>query len=130
MKEVLEYLKESKTFYIATLEGGQPRVRPFGAVCEFEERLYIVTNNKKAVYKQMMENPRVEVSCMNKGTWLRLEADVVLDSRREARVTMLKEHPMLETMYNADDNMMEVLYLENATATINAMGAETKVIKF
>ena len=132
MQEVLKYLKESGTFYVATNEGQQPRVRPFGVVCEFEGKLYIVTNNQKKVYKQMMTNPKIEISAMNKDTWIRLEAEVVHDPRREARVAMLedKDNAILKSMYNADDNLVEVLYLKNATATISSFTDEPRIIKF
>ena len=86
MKEVINYLKECGTFYLATTEGEQPRVRPFGAVCEFEGKLYIVTNNQKDVYRQMLKNPKVEISGMNQGTWIRITGEVQEDLRREARV--------------------------------------------
>ena len=79
MKEILDYLKSCGTFYIATNEGGQPRVRPFGAVCEFENKLYIVTNNKKKVYAQMLKNPKVEIFGMIKDTWIRIEGEVKED---------------------------------------------------
>ncbi|MDF2989128.1 MAG: NimC/NimA family protein, partial [Eubacterium sp.] len=109
----------------------QPRVRPFGAVAEFEGRLYIVTNNQKKVYKQMLDNPKVEISAMGKdGTWLRLEAEVVQDDRREARVQMLEENSSISSMYSVDDKLMEVLYLTNATATIYSFTGAPKVIKF
>ena len=132
MKEVLAYLKESGTFYLATNDGARPRVRPFGAVCEFERKLYIVTNNQKPVYKQMTANPKIEISSMNKDTWIRLEAEVVHDTRREARVAMLedKDNAMLGNMYNADDGVMVVFYLKNATATISSFTDEPKVITF
>ncbi len=131
MKEILNYLKENPTFYIATCEGNQPRVRPFGAVAEFEGKLYIVTNNRKKVYSQMLDNPKVEISAMGKdGTWLRLEAEVVHDDRREARVRMIEENSGLTSMYSVDDNLMEVLYLKNATAAICSIKGEPRVIKF
>jgi uncharacterized pyridoxamine 5'-phosphate oxidase family protein len=131
MKEILNYLKENPTFFIATTEGDQPRVRPFGAVAEFEGRLYIVTNNQKKVYKQMLANPKVEISAMGKdGTWLRLEAEVAQDDRREARVQMLEENSSISSMYTVDDKLMEVLYLKNATATIYSFTGAPKVIKF
>jgi uncharacterized pyridoxamine 5'-phosphate oxidase family protein len=131
MKEILEYLKKNPIFYIATCEGDQPRVRPFGAVTEFEGKLYIVTNNQKKVYKQMLENPKVEISAMGKdGTWLRLEGKAIHDECREARVKMLEETPSIQKMYTADDNLMEVLYLQDATATIYSFTGEPRVIKF
>ncbi|MFR3729342.1 pyridoxamine 5'-phosphate oxidase family protein [Lacrimispora sp.] len=131
MKEVLDYLKACGTFYLATNEGDQPRVRPFGAVCEFEGKLYITTNNKKNVFAQMKKNPKVEISAMNKGTWIRLEAEAVHDDRREAREAMMEDNKaVLSKMYSVDDGIFEVLYLKNATATICSFTGEPKVIKF
>lgn len=131
MEEVLKYLKECGTFYLATIEGDQPRVRPFGAVCSFEGKLYIITNNKKPVYQQMLKNPKIEISGMSKGTFIRLECEVVPDHRREARVAMMEEYPgSLSKMYSVDDNKMEVLYLQNAKATVNTLTGECNVIEF
>ncbi len=132
MNEVLEFLKDCGTFYIATMDDdNQPRVRPFGAVCEFEEKLYIVTNNQKDVYNQMLNNQKVEICGMNKGKWIRVCGNAVHDSRREARVAMMDANTeSLSRMYTVDDNLMEVLYLENATATIYSFTEEPKVINF
>jgi len=130
MREVLEYLKECGVFYIATDEQGQPRVRPFGVVADFEGKLYISTNNQKDVFKQMQENPKIEISGMKNDTWIRVEATVVRDNRKEAREKMLADNPSLEKMYAADDGKMEVLYLQNATATISSFFNEPKVITF
>lgn len=131
MKQVLQFLKDAGTFYIATSDGDQPRVRPFGAVCEFEGKLYIPTNNKKKVFAQMMKNPKVEICCMANGNWIRVEAEVVNDTRREARSAMLEEYgDTLKNMYSLDDGIFEVLYLKNVTATICSFTAEPVVIKF
>lgn len=131
MEEILKYLKECGTFYLATMDGDQPRVRPFGAVCAFEGKLYIITNNKKPVFQQMLKNPKIEISGMSKGTFIRLECEVVPDDRREARVAMMEEYPgSLSKMYSVDDNKMEVLYLKNAKASINTLTGESKVIEF
>jgi uncharacterized pyridoxamine 5'-phosphate oxidase family protein len=130
MKEVAQYLRDARTFYLATDDNGQPRVRPFGAVAEFEDKLYLVTNNKKDVYRQMLANPKVEISAMHDNTWIRLTAEAVHDDRREARVHMLQENPGLGNMYNPDDNLVEVLYLKNATATVYKFGGEPKVYTF
>lgn len=83
-------MKQCGTFYLATSEDGQPHVRPFGAVCEYEGKLYIVTNNQKKVYRQMLRNPKVEICGMNKGRWIRVEGEVELDGRREARLAIRK----------------------------------------
>jgi uncharacterized pyridoxamine 5'-phosphate oxidase family protein len=130
MKEILEYLKKH-TFFIATCDGDQPRVRPFGAVAEFEGKLYIVTSNRKKCYKQMLENPKIEISAMGDDrTWLRLEAKVIHDSRREARARMLEENKRLSSLYSADDKMMEVLYLQDVTAQLCSSAGEPNVIRF
>ena len=118
MKEVLDFLQKAGTFYVATVDGDQPRVRPFGAVCEFEGKLYLVTNNTKDVYKQMLANPRLEISGMADNKWIRLSAEAVRDERREARKAMLDANEGLRNMYNEDDGTVEVLYLKNATAAI------------
>lgn len=131
MKQVLQFLKDAGTFYIATSDGDQPRVRPFGAVCEFEGKLYIPTNNQKKVFAQMMKNPKIEICGMADGKWIRVEAEVVNDTRREARSAMLEEYgDGLKSMYSLDDGIFEVLYLKNATATICSFTAEPVVIKF
>lgn len=130
MNEVMEYLKSCGTFYLATCEDGQPHVRPFGAVCIFDGKLYIVTNNQKQVYQQMKKNGKVEICGMNKGTWIRVEGTVKEDMRREARVAMMDTNTAsLNNMYTVDDNLMTVFYFENGTATIYSFTAEAKVIE-
>jgi uncharacterized pyridoxamine 5'-phosphate oxidase family protein len=118
MNKALQFLQKAGTFYLATVDGDQPRVRPFGAVCEFEGKLYIVTNNEKDCYKQMIANPKVEISGMAEGKWIRLSAEAVRDDRREARHAMLEANASLRNMYNEDDGRVEVLYLKNATVSI------------
>ena len=131
MDEVFKYLKECGTFYLATCEGDQPRVRPFGAIDLYEGKIYIQTGNIKKVFKQMMEKPKIEICGMQPDrTWIRIEATVVQDDRMEARQHMLDENPGLKRMYAADDGNCEVLYLKDATATICSFTAEPRVIKF
>lgn len=130
MNEVLEYLKNCGTFYLATDEDGQPHVRPFGAVCEYENKLYFVTNNQKNVYHQMKKNKKVEICSMYNGTWIRIEGEVKEDLRRESRVAMMEDNKAaLSSMYTVDDNLMTVFYFEYGTATIYSFTAEPKVIK-
>ena len=131
MNEVVKYLKSCGTFFLATDEDGQPHVRPFGAVCVFENRLYIVTNNQKKVYRQMKRNGKVEICGMHQGTWLRVEGEVKEDTRREARVAMMDDNTAaLSSMYTVDDNLMTVFYFEKGTATIYSFTEEPKVIEF
>lgn len=131
MNEVLEYLNNCGVFYLATTDDDQARVRPFGAVCAFEGKLYIITNNQKRVYQQMIKNPKVEISGMFNNTWIRLEGKVKEDLRREARVAMMEANKeSLSSMYTVDDNLMTVFYFEQATAQICSFTADPIVIAF
>ena len=130
MKEVFDFLKKCGTFYLATEEGVQPRVRPFGAINIFEDKLYIQTGKKKNVSKQMQINPNVEICAFTEGRWVRLEGKVVRDDRIEAKKSMLDANPMLKNMYSAEDDNTEVLYFEKAKATFYSFTEEPKVIEF
>lgn len=130
MERVEKFLKEANTYYLATMEGDQPRVRPFGTAHIFEGKLYIQTGKVKSVYKQLKENPKVEVcACMN-GKWLRVSGELVEDDRREARKSMLDDYTSLRAMYSEDDGNTAVFYFQNATAVFSSFQAEPEVIKF
>ena len=119
MKEVYEFLKNCGVYYLATVEGDQPRVRPFGTVDLFEDKLYIQTGKVKAVARQMKANPKVEISAMAQdGRWIRVTAEAVLDDNIKAQEHMLDAYPNLKAMYTAGDGNTEVYYLKNATAQI------------
>jgi len=131
MNEAVEFLKGCGTFYVATCEGDQPRVRPFGALDVFEDKLYIVTNNRKKVYAQLLADPKLELCAMNSdGRWIRVAAQTVVDHRPEAREHMLESNPGLKRMYAADDGLMEVAYLKDVVATIESFGGTPQVIRF
>lgn len=130
MKEVYDFLKKSGVFFIATIDGDQPRVRPFGALNIFEDKLYLQTGKVKNVAKQMEANPKVEISAFTEGKWIRLTGEVVEDSRREAKVSMLDANPELKGMYSADDDNTEVLYFKNVKASINSFTEEPIFIEF
>jgi uncharacterized pyridoxamine 5'-phosphate oxidase family protein len=133
MQEVYEFLKKCQTYYLATVEGDQPRVRPFGTVDIFDGKLYIQTGKAKNVSKQIGVNPKVELCAFAGGSWIRIQAVVVEDDRREAKQHMLNAYPMLQGMYSADDNNTQVVYLKNVVATIYTFGGEPKepkIIKF
>jgi len=130
MEEVFEFLKRCNTYYLATLDGDQPRVRPFGTVDIFENKLYIQTGKVKKVSKQIKINPKVEICGMLDGNWIRVEAIAVEDDRVLARQHMLDVYPSLKPRYSADDGNTEVLFLKNATATISSFTEEPRVIKF
>ena len=130
MNEVYEFLKKCGTFYLATVEGDKPKVRPFGVVNIFEDKLYIQTGKCKNVSKQMQINPNVEICAFAEGTWIRLEGKVVRDDRREAKASMLDANPMLKRMYSADDDNTEVLYFESATATFYSFTSAPREVNF
>ncbi|MGE5628178.1 MAG: pyridoxamine 5'-phosphate oxidase family protein [Solirubrobacterales bacterium] len=118
MNKAAQFLSDCGTFFLATDDNGQPRVRPFGAVIEYEGKTWICTNNTKDCFKQMLKNPKVEISASKGNQWIRIQGEAVSDSRKEVKQQMLEEIPMLKSMYNAEDDKFEVLYLKNALATI------------
>lgn len=130
MEEVVKFLKDANTYYLATVEGDQPRVRPFGTAHIFEGKLYIQTGKVKEVSKQLHANPKAEICAFKGGEWIRIAGELVEDDRREARQSMLDDYPGLKKMYSADDGNTEVFYFKNATATNSAFNHEPKVIKF
>lgn len=130
MERVVNFLKEAGVYYLATVEGDQPRVRPFGTAHEFEGKLYIQTGKVKDVAKQIAKNPKVEVSAFKDGAWIRVAGELVEDDRREARVSMLDAYPDLKKMYDPDDGNTIVYYFKDATATISSFTAAPEVIKF
>jgi uncharacterized pyridoxamine 5'-phosphate oxidase family protein len=130
MNEVYEFIKAAQTYYLATVEGDQPRVRPFGTVDIFEDKLYIQTGKIKAVSHQIAANPKVELCAFKDGKWLRLAGELVRDERVEAKAHMLANYPELQAMYSAEDDNTEVLYFKNATATFSSFTEAPKVINF
>ena len=130
MQRVYDFLKKAGTYYLATVEGDQPRVRPFGTVDIFEGKLYIQTGKVKPVSKQLQANPKAEICAFVDGKWIRVAGKLIRDDRREAKVHMLEAYPNLKNMYSPDDDNTEVLYFEDAVATISSFGGEPEVIKF
>ena len=130
MQEVYDFLKKAGTYYLATVEGNRPRVRPFGTAHIYDGKLYIQTGKVKDVSKQMGANPNVEICAMTGGKWIRIQATAVEDNRLEANESMLEAYPQLKDRYAADDGNCQVLYLKDATATIASFTEEPRVIKF
>ncbi|MDR2388668.1 MAG: pyridoxamine 5'-phosphate oxidase family protein [Tannerellaceae bacterium] len=132
MQEVYDFLKKCGHYFIATADGDQPRVRPFGTAAIFEGKLYIQTGKKKNVSRQMRANPKIEICALDlpAGKWLRIAATVVTDDRREAKQHMLDQHPELKSTYSADDDNTHVLYLKEVTATFSSFTGEPKEVKF
>lgn len=130
MQRVFEFLKKAGTYYLATVEGDQPHVRPFGTIDLFEDKLYIQTGKVKEVSKQIQANPKVEICAFLDGTWLRVAATLVRDDRIEPKTHMLDNYPSLKAMYSAEDENTEVLYLKDATATFSSFTAAPETVTF
>ncbi len=130
MRRVYDFLKEAKIYYLATIDGDQARVRPFGTIDLFDGRLYIMTKNGKKVSDQMKANPKIEMTAMRGEDWIRITCEAYMDKRLEAVVSMVEAHPHLAQFYRADDPNTEVFYLANATAIIYSTTPEPLTIKF
>ena len=130
MERVVKFLKEAETYYLATVDGDQPRVRPFGTVNVFEGKVYIQTGKVKDVSKQIHANPRVEICAFKNGEWLHVAGEHVEDERIEAKKAMLDAYPSLQGMYSAEDANTEVFYFKNATATFSSFTKAPETVKF
>ena len=130
MERVCKFLKDAGTYYLATVEGDQPRVRPFGTAHIFEGRLYIQTGKIKPVSRQLMANPKAEICAFHNGTWVRIVGELVEDDRVEARKSMLDAYPSLRKMYDENDGNTQVFYFKNATATFSSFTSAPETIEF
>ena len=130
MKRVYDFLKKSDVYYLATVEGDQPRVRPFGTVNEFDGRLYIQTGKVKPTSHQLAVNNKAEICAFCDGAWIRVACHLVEDDRYEAKKSMLDAYPNLRTMYDENDGNTQVFYMQNAVATITSFGSQAEVIEF
>ncbi len=130
MEKVCNFLKEAGVYYLATVEGDQPRVRPFGTAHIFDGKLYIQTGKVKPVSAQLKANPKAELCAFKDGVWLRVAGELLEDDRVEAKKSMLDAYPNLRGMYDENDGNTQVLYLANATATFSSFTAAPEVIKF
>ena len=130
IEKVTKFLEEAETYYLATVEGDQPRVRPFGTALLYEGKLYIQTGKVKDVSRQIAANPKVEICAFQGGKWLRLAGELVNDDRREVKEAMLEKMPSLKAMYSADDDNTQVLFFKNATATFSSFTEAPETITF
>ena len=130
MKRVHDFLKDAEVYYLATVEGNQPRVRPFGTVNEFEGKLYIQTGKVKPTSHQLAANPKAEICAFKDGAWVRIACELVEDDRYEAKKSMLDAYPNLRGMYDENDGNTQVFFMQNAKATFNAFGKPSEVVEF
>ena len=130
MQEVCDFLKKCNTYYLATVEGDQPRVRPFGTIEIYEGKLYIQTGKVKEVSKQLQANPKAEICGFTEGKWIRVTGKLIRDDRIEAKKHMLDAYPSLQGMYSAEDDNTEVLYFQDATATFYSFSEPPRTVTF
>ena len=130
IERVCKFLKEAETYYLATVEGNQPRVRPFGTANIFEGKLYIQTGKVKPTSKQLLANPKAEVCAFHNGVWVRVAGELIEDDRVEARKSMLDAYPNLRAMYDENDNNTQVFYFRSAVATFSSFTAAPEVVEF
>ncbi len=130
VERVCEFLNKTGTYYLATVEGDQPRVRPFGTALLYEGKLYIQTGKVKDVSKQLAANPKAEICAFDGNTWLRVAGELVNDDRREVKKAMLDAMPNLRAMYSEDDDNTQVLYLKNAKGTFSSFTAAPESVEF
>ena len=130
MERVCQFLKDAEVYYLATVEGDQPRVRPFGTAHIFEGKLYIQTGKIKPVSKQLAANPKAELCAFKDGVWLRVACELVEDDRIEAKKSMLDDYSTLRAMYDENDGNTQVLYLKNAVATFSSFTAPAETYSF
>ena len=130
MERVCQFLKDAGVYYLATVEGDQPRVRPFGTAHIFEGKLYIQTGKVKPTSRQLLANPKAEISAFHNGTWIRLAGERVEDDRMEAKKSMLDAYPSLRNMYDENDGNTQVFYFRNATATFSSFTAAPETVTF
>lgn len=131
MDEVLKFLRDSKVFYVATVDGNLPRVRPFGLVMIYDGKLCFCTNNQKDVYKQMQANPNIEISATSPDgmEWIRLRGKAVFNTTRESKKAALEVSPSLRDIYSEDDDIFETFYIDQAEATFADMKGNSRTVK-
>lgn len=130
MERVCKFLKDAGVYYLATVEGGQPRVRPFGTAHIFEGRLYIQTGKSKPTSRQLAENPKAEICAFQGGSWVRVAGELVEDDRVEAKKSMLDAYPSLRKMYDENDGNTQVFFFRNATATFSSFTGAPETVTF
>lgn len=132
VEKVCEFLDKTRTYYLATVDGDQPRVRPFGTALVYDGKLYIQTGKVKPVSKQLGANPKAEICAFDgqTGTWLRVSGELINDDSRDVKVAMLEKYPDLKGMYNPDDDNTQVLFFKDATATFSSFTAAPEEFTF
>lgn len=127
MNQVIEFFKKAGMFYIATMDKNQPRVRPFGGLLLYNGRIYFNTNSTKKVFRQMMDNSKVELCAFYQGTWMRVQAAAVRDTKEEVKRAMMQEQPGVKKLYEGKEDIFEIFYLDEAIVTMESFGREPEI---
>ena len=130
LEKVCKFLEDCGTYYLATVEGDQPRVRPFGTILLYEDKLYIQTGKVKSIFRQLAANPKAEICAFKDGTWLRISGELINDDRVEVKTAMLDKYPSLKGMYSAEDDNTQVLYFRGGNAVFSSFTSAPETISF
>lgn len=130
IEKVYQFLNEAGNYYLATVDGDQPRVRPFGTILQYDGKLYIQTGKIKDVSKQLAANPKAEICAFMDGKWLRIACELINDDSRDVKAAMLEKMPQLKAMYSADDDNTQVLFMKNAKATFSSFTEAPETVEF
>ena len=130
MKEICEFLKKCGTYFLATVDGDSPRVRPFGTIHIIDGKLCIQTGKRKSVFRQIAENPHVEITALDGDVWIRLSGELYEDDRRESKKEMLDAYPHLRRMYSEDDDNTAVLAFRYGKAVFSSHSAPPRTVEF
>ena len=129
LAKVLAFLDDAQTYYLATVDGDQPKVRPFGTALVYNDKLYIQTGKVKDVSKQLANNPKAEICAFKDGKWIRITGELLEDDTREVKTLMLEKMPVLRHMYNEDDGNMQMLYFKNAKVVFASFGSASETFE-
>ena len=131
MNDVLKFLQDAQVFFVSTVDGDKPKVRPFSFVMEYNGKLCFGTNNQKPTYRQLTANPNIEICATSKDLkWLRLSGQAVFCTTKEAKIKALDAMPMLKNMYSEEDTIMEIFYIDNGVANFCSINGDNKTINF
>jgi uncharacterized pyridoxamine 5'-phosphate oxidase family protein len=123
MEEVIKFLRENRLGFLASVDNGKPKVRPWGFMFEEKGKFYFCTNTTKDVYKQLKKTPYIEFSCTNKefNTWLRLSGQITFSDDRKIKEKIFESNDPIKNMYKTPDNpIFTVFYVEHGTAAIGS----------
>ena len=129
-EEIMQFLKDNPTFYLATVDGYLPRVRPLGFAMRYNGHLCLGIGKHKAAYKQLLDNTNLELcACNDRGEWLRIQGTANFDNTPEAQEAAFLQMPQLADIYNEESGLkLGIVYLDHLSAKLFSMSGTVKDI--